>query len=213
GGIRNRGRSGSLRPGGAVESTIRDKKRGAAARAGVHHGIPWWAGARRWLRSNTFTPVWMTGRWRHRAVGYVVAVFLQVVAVALVVGLVQIFHAFPFPAALPILAVVVVALSWGAGPSLLATLVGALLLGVLIVPHVFSVGLNPDEDVAGIVLYAIVGVTISVSAGHTARARRSAEALARQMQTIFDVVPDPLDINHAQGAPVRLNRPGHQMLG
>ena len=93
-----------------MESTLRDKKPGAAATAGVRHGIPWYAGARRWLRANTFTPAWMTGRWRHRAVGYVVAAFLQVVAVALVVGLVQIFHTFPFPAALPILAGMVVIL-------------------------------------------------------------------------------------------------------
>src|SRR3954447_8004356 len=142
---------------------MRDKKSGAAATAGVHHGISWWAGARRWLLANTFAPARLTGGWGHPAVGYVVAVFLQVVALAVVAGLVQIFRGFPFPGALPILALVVAALSWGTGPSLLATLVGALLLVVLIPAPGFSAGLSHVEDVAGIVLYTVIGVTISVS--------------------------------------------------
>ena len=155
----------------------------------------------------------MAGGWGHPAVSYVVAVLLQMVALAVVVGLVQIFHGFPFPGALPILAVVVVALSWGTGPSLVATLVGALLLIVLILPPGFSVELSHVEDVAGIVLYAMIGVTISVSVGHSARARRGAEALASQVQSIVDVVPDPLAIHDAQGAIVRLNRSGQQVWG
>jgi PAS domain S-box-containing protein len=196
-----------------VEGTIRDKQPGAAGTAGVPHGIPGWAGARGWLLANTFTPAWMTGRWRHPAASYVVAVVLQVVALAVVVGLVQILPGFPFPGALPILAVVVAALGWGTGPSLLATLVGALLLVVLILPPGFSVGLDHVEDVAGIVLYTMIGVTISISAGHSARARRGAEALAGQVQSIVDVVPDPLAIHDAQGAIVRLNRAGQQVWG
>src|SRR5256714_1217862 len=155
----------------------------------------------------------MAGGWGHPAVSYVVAVLLQMVALAVVVGLVQIFHGFPFPGALPILAVVVVALSWGTGPSLVATLVGALLLTALIRPPGLSVELSHVEDVAGIVLYAMIGVTISVSVGHSARARRGAEALAGQVQSIVDVVPDPLAIHDAQGAIVRLNRSGQQVWG
>src|SRR5437588_844240 len=145
-------------------------------------GIPLrgWAGARGWLLANTFTPAWMTGGWRHPAVSYVVAVLLQVVALSMVVGLVQIFPGFPFAGALPILAVVVAALGWGTGPSLLATLVGALLLVVLMLPPGFSAGLSHVEDVARIVLYTMIGVTIGVSVGHSARARRRARGLAGQ---------------------------------
>ena len=66
--------------------------------------MPRRAGALRWLAAHTFTPSWLSGWWRHPAVGYVVAALLQVVALAVVVGLVQVFHRFPFPEALPLLA-------------------------------------------------------------------------------------------------------------
>src|SRR5690348_10863698 len=77
-----------------------------------------------WLVGHTFAPPWLTGRWAHPAVGYVAAVLLQAIVVTGLVGLVRLFPSFQFHEAVLILVVLVMALSWGVGPSLLATVAG-----------------------------------------------------------------------------------------
>src|SRR5947209_13109486 len=75
-----------------------------------------------WLVGHTFAPSWLTGRWAHPAVGYLAAVLLQVITVTGLTELVRLFPSFQFQEAVVILVILVVALNWGTGPSLLATL-------------------------------------------------------------------------------------------
>src|SRR5579871_4210077 len=105
--------------------------RGLASREGA---------LRRWLLANTFAPTWLPGRWRHPLVGYLLAVLLVLAAVGVDGALAQSLPAFAFSGLVPILAIAAVALSWGAGPSLLATILGAFLLYYIVVPPRFTWG-------------------------------------------------------------------------
>src|SRR5207248_2535339 len=110
------------------------------------HAEDVWETARHWLVTHTFAPPWLSGRWTHPAIGYLAAVLLQVITVMCVVVLVRLFPSFQFQAALVILCIVVVALNWGMGPSLLATVMGGALLVFLLLPPLFSPVITRIED-------------------------------------------------------------------
>src|SRR5579875_1697301 len=102
------------------------------------HRTPGLADARRWFVTHTFTPPWLRGPWSHPIVGYLVAVALQGAAAGLTLLLLALYPAFVYPGLLTILVVACVALAWGAGPSLLATLLGVVLLQFVVLPPVLS---------------------------------------------------------------------------
>src|SRR5260221_5851246 len=77
------------------------------------------------------------------------------------------------------LAVLVVALNWGLGPSVLATFVGNGLLLFLRVSPLFSLGMVHPADVLGVCLSLGVGLTVSVLTSHMQRARRHADVFLR----------------------------------
>lgn len=81
---------------------------------------------------------WLSGRWAHPAIGYLVAVLLQIIVVTCLVALIRLFPSFQFQEAVLILNMLVVAITWGVGPSLLATLWGGVLLLFLFLPPAFT---------------------------------------------------------------------------
>ena len=85
---------------------------------------------------------------------------------------------FALQGSLLILGMVVVALAWGAGPSLVATLVGTALLELLVVPPYASRLLQGMADSRSGVVALLVGCSISLIAGQRGRARRQAEEWA-----------------------------------
>src|SRR6266568_5921693 len=172
-----------------------------------------WLTIRHWLVAHTFAPPFLTGRWSHPAVGYLLAVLLQVVTVTGLVELIRLFPSFQFQEVLLILVVLVVALTWGAGPGLLATLVGAVLLTFLLLPPVFSLMIVRIEDVLDLLVYLAVGLAVSLLSSQVQRARRATEGLRRRLDTIIEAFPDALSIHDAAGRSVRLNRAAHQLLG
>jgi signal transduction histidine kinase len=89
-------------------------------------------------------------------------------------------QAFPYRGALSFLVVVLVALRWGGGPSLLTTLVGAALLHYFLLPSQGAWSLGAPQTVATLVFLS-VGLSISVLTSRTERARRMAQAaMARE---------------------------------
>lgn len=159
---------------------------------------------RSWFVSNTFSPAFMTGKWSHPLAGYLVAIVLQVVAVIVTFLLIRVYPAFRFAGALVILEGLFVALTWGAGPNVIATFVGAILLLFLLPPASFSQAVA-QEDILGIFLYVGVGLVVSVLASRRELARRSAEDLRARLETIIEAIPDPLFIYNAQGKSIRRN--------
>src|SRR5258708_17829614 len=80
------------------------------------------------------------GPWSHPVFGYLTAFLLPFAAVTAIALLVQGFPAFRFQGVLVILVVLVVALNWGLGPSVLATFFRTVLLLFLPLSPLFSLG-------------------------------------------------------------------------
>ncbi|MFL5625045.1 MAG: ATP-binding protein [Ktedonobacteraceae bacterium] len=178
-----------------------------------------WQSALHWLLNHSFSPSWLPHSLRHPVVGYIIAILLQLIAIFLTLLLVQVYPAFLFSGLLGIMAIALVALNWGAGPSLMATLVGVILLDYLILEPRFSWALDGQSLVA-MLLFLLVGLTLSITASRFERTRRSAETLATslitertRLEAVIETVPDAISIHDAQGTIVRLNKMGLQNTG
>ena len=173
-----------------------------------------WQELPRWVQTNTLAPQWLPQAWRRPLLGYLVALVLEVVVVS-----VTFFLLHPLPSfglqALMVLGVLVVALTCGAGPGILATLVGAVLLdGFVLFPHLS----RPVENIC-VVLVVLVGFSISLIAGQHSRARRQTEELAcslsaekaiselesQRLRTLLDVLPAAVGMINAQGQLLEVN--------
>lgn len=173
----------------------------------------------RWIAANTLTPPRMMGRWPQPAASYLASALIQVIAVIAAAAILQVFPTFRFPEALPILAVVLIALTWGAGPGILATLVGVALLDLFILSPSFDVSLAQAEDVAGILLLLVIGLVISAVAGQTARLRQESQssaqeatARANELEAIFAAMTDGVYVNNARGDLLRTNPAGQFLV-
>jgi PAS domain S-box-containing protein len=198
---------------------------GSAGRAkempALHTGRPllvllvgkFWSKLYRWFRMNSFSPRWLPEPLRHPAVGYLAALLIEAAAVFGSLLLVLWCPEFAFKAMLPVLAVILVALSWGAGPGLLATLWGALLLDIFILPPIVAWDNGGGNDLFSLLLFLMAGSLISAVAGQNSWSRRRAEAMARSLQeeqtrtererlrlrTLFNFLPAPVGMVDAQG--------------
>src|SRR5205809_6706318 len=97
---------------------------------------PFWRVLISWFLTHSFTPQWLPEPWNHPIIGYIVAIFSQFIAVIFTMLLTQLFPSYTSTGLLEVLAVALVALNWGAGPSMIATLAGAVLINFFIeIPH------------------------------------------------------------------------------
>jgi signal transduction histidine kinase len=138
------------------------------------------------MLTNTFVPTRLPERWRRPAAGFVLAALLQLVAICVSWVLVSHFPSFSFPEALPLLAVALVALSWGAAPGLMVALLGVVLLEVVVLPGTAHGGVQSTDDVLEIGISLAVGGVIVIVASHAERARRQArrDALAAEARAL-----------------------------
>jgi signal transduction histidine kinase len=119
--------------------------------------------------------------------------------------LVHVFPGFHFLGVLPFLLILGVALTWGLGPAVLATVLGALLQGAL----VLEVPLSADSaDLVGTSLILIAGGATSIVASQAERRRRLLAAERAQLAAIVDLLPDPLSVWNMRGMADRVNRAG-----
>lgn len=161
----------------------------------------------------------MPARLRQPLLGYLLAVLMELLAVSVTVLLIALFSPFNFRAILMISCVVVIALGWGAGPGLWATLVGTFLIDYALIPPTFSWAPANPADVLGLGFYAVVGVSFSLLVSRTERARRQTEALAqhlaeaqaksesdyRHLRSVLEVLPVGVFIADATGRLLETN--------
>jgi PAS domain S-box-containing protein len=159
-----------------------------------------------WFQENTFAPGFLSGVWANPALGYLVALVFQLVISIAILMLMHFYPSFRFPSVPLILVILLVALGWGAGPSIVALLIGSAFLLFFVLPPIFSLSIAQSEDVIGIGLYLAVGLTISIFATRTERARRTSEQLRLRLDTIIDAIPDSLTIYDAEGRRIQQNR-------
>jgi PAS domain S-box-containing protein len=183
------------------------------------HCLSFWRAFQRWWLEDTFSPVWLPGRWRSLLVGYLAAVALQAILVVLSFLLFQAFPTFAFAGVLHVAAIALVALHWGAGPSLMATLVGVLLLRFAALPPSLAWNHDTLQAVVEMLLFLLAGILISVIASHNQRARLNAEHLSvtlaveqAHLNAIIEAIPDVVALIAPDGSLVRLNYAGKQAL-
>ncbi len=175
-------------------------------------GVAHWRDLRQWLGASTFTPSWLPDRWGHPLVGYLMAVLLQAAATIVTLLLIDTVQPFLFPSLLATFIVALVALTWGAGPSLLATLVGAVLVHVLLLPPLLDhAGKRPGQPVAG-ALFVVVGISISIAVSQTERARRDARALAGRLDAVIEAVMDGVIVYDDEARVERINAPLRRLV-
>jgi signal transduction histidine kinase len=110
---------------------------------------------------------------RHPFTGFTLAALLEVAASAVTLLLAHAVPTFSFYGAVHILVVALVALTFGAAPSLLAALVGAAALELVVLPQITG-GLAHPIDVVETMVFLIVGGVIAVISSNTELARRRA---------------------------------------
>ncbi|HKV57491.1 MAG TPA: histidine kinase dimerization/phospho-acceptor domain-containing protein, partial [Ktedonobacteraceae bacterium] len=159
-----------------------------------------------WFQENTFAPNFLKGAVAHPALGYLVAFVFQAVISAGLFVLVHAYPSFRFPSVPLILVILLVAFGWGAGPGILALLIGAITLIIFILLPIFALQIEHTSYIIGIGFYAVVGLAISIFASNTERARRTSEQLRLRLDTIIDAIPDSLTIYDAEGRCVQQNR-------
>ena len=148
----------------------------------------------------------LSGTWSQPIFGYFVACLGQLI---IVVGLLALFHTYPsfrFVEGPLILFILLVALGWGAGPSIVALLVGAILLMFFVFPPTLSFNIGQPSELIELLLYIAVGLTISILASNTERARRTSEQLRLRLDTIIDAIPDLIVLYDPQGRRIQQNR-------
>lgn len=172
---------------------------------------------RHWFVLSTFTPAWMPAQLCHPVFSYLIALFLQTMAVLATFYLDRGLQNFVFPGSLEVLAIALIALSWGVGPSVISTLVGACLLDYMLLPPQFSWAIQDPRDIYQLLLFVLIGLAISIIASRTESARRHAEHLAHsltreraRLEAIIDTVPDVVAIYDKRGQLVQSNDHGDQ---
>jgi signal transduction histidine kinase len=129
-------------------------------------------------------------------VGYLVAVVLILLAIALEMAVAPFYnHVEIAGGVLVFLAILFIGIHWGAGPSLLATLLGTMLLYCLVYPPLFGLTLKDLLDMVQASLVLFGGVLVTQSAQHREIQRRAAERRAaeaeqtqRRLQTVLETL-------------------------
>jgi signal transduction histidine kinase len=135
-----------------------------------------------WLEANTFIPPWLPSRWHRKRFGYSVAALAQVVMTLVTWLLLHLYPTFSFVGILNFLVVALIALSWGAVPALVATVVGAVSLEALLVLPPFTWPTHPAGELVEISLFLVAGLIAAVGASRTEGARRHAVRKHAQAQ-------------------------------
>lgn len=193
---------------------------------GVREGI------HRWLRDAAYTPAWLPRPWSHPAIGYFVAVVLPALASVITLFLVIIYPAFALTGTIGILSIVAIAIFWGTGPGLLATVVGAITLNFFVFSPHFSWSSRTDHFVETL-FFLLAGIAISLMTSRIEKLRAQATTshqeaeLARshlqtlfalsteragQLEAIFDAITDGVFIVAAHDAVPQMNRAARKLL-
>jgi signal transduction histidine kinase len=127
-------------------------------------------------------------------VGYLVAVVLQVLVALISCLVLLVFPAYAFHGIKEVLTVALIAVSWGAGPAVLAAFVGLALEEGVVLPVQAAESRLTTSDLAEGALFLGVGICITVVAATTERSRRLAvEARAAERATVLLQAQDRMD--------------------
>jgi K+-sensing histidine kinase KdpD len=116
--------------------------------------------------------------------GYLAAILTPVGIIILTLLLLHLIPAFPFLGTPMVLAILGVALLWGTGPGLFATLWGTVLLYFIIIPPSFSWSIITFEYIFETCLFLAIGITISLVTSRIERVRAEAVAARSEIEEL-----------------------------
>ena len=179
----------------------------------LHAALSAGQGLTPWLQTNTSAPHWLPARWRHPWISYLLALGMSAFFASITLLLTYLFPALNPRGVLLIGGIVLVALTWGAGPSLLATFFSVWLLESVVLPPHFS--WQPSQPSAWVDggLHLVSWMGVSLLASQSGWARRRAEALAgslsaakassdlerQHLRTLLEVLPVPVVMVDSEG--------------
>ena len=146
----------------------------------------------RWMHDHTTIPFWQPRQLRRAWASYLAGVLIILIALAIVVGLVQLLTSFEFPQALLLLATVMIGFVWGAGPGIVATLVCTLSAGFLETYASWDLAFRSDEDYLGVVLLLVVGMVLNLMVAREFDLRGRAEEASARMDRFLHLVSHEL---------------------
>src|SRR5215472_1115011 len=198
--------SPSVRPTGTPEPS-------GQSRPGIN-----WQRIRQVMRKSAFSPNWLPVPWRFPVVGYVAAVCLIGMALLLTMLLKGVFPTFALQGLLALLVILLVALLWGTGPGLVATLVGAVLFNFFILPPPFTWSFFLLQSILETIMFLVIGIAISLivsrieyARAQVAREKAHAAVQARQLSILFEAVPDAITVVDREGRIVRTNESARKL--
>src|SRR5258708_31366697 len=161
----------------------------------------------------------MPTRWRSPFIGYLIAVLSQTLAALLTVLIMHIFPTIKVLGLLEIQTIVLVALGWGAGPSLLATLLGAIFLDVFLLPPYNSWMITGTTTSFTFIFFLSIGLSISLFTSRVNSARRLAAQFAssltleqESLNKVIENIPDMVIIYDQTGKLIQLNRAAQTLM-
>jgi signal transduction histidine kinase/PAS domain-containing protein len=171
------------------------------------------------LQRNSFTPRFLPPQLQHPVAGYVSVVLLQIAILGARFWLARLFPPTHLVEILQILIVVLVSLTWGMAPGILATVLGTGLFLYLIAPTSLLFDAIHVQDVFEVCLYTIAGLTVSLLASLTQRARNEAEyaqqqatARANELEATFEAMTDGVIVYDDQGRMVHINSAYRELI-
>ncbi len=132
---------------------------------------------------------WPVRETRRSFVGYVAAFLLSNVTLTITILMVRFFPRFAYPGILNILGILIIALLWGAGPSLFATLLEALLLNLVFLTPEFAWSFFSLTHWVDTVTFLLIGLLISIIASRVERARAQAVLAWQRLHDLFMQAP------------------------
>lgn len=166
-----------------------------------------------WLRTHTYAPLRLPARWRHPLIGYAAGTLLAGGALVPAYFLSAAFPGFDFPSALSYLVIVGVALIWGIGSGLCASLISALGINYFILAPHLAWNLSAVTDLAGfIVSFATFGA-ISAIASLAEGRRRQLVMRQERLEALQAVTAALAAVSTPEEVAAVMRREGARALG
>ncbi len=120
-------------------------------------------------------------RWRHPLLGYVIAIVLAGLTILCSLYWQHLLVHFIFPGILSVLAILLVALFWGAGPALVTLALSTLALDYFFVPPIKQMQLDNWQGELQLLPFVISGLAIALITAQRERARLRALATEQEL--------------------------------
>jgi signal transduction histidine kinase len=129
-------------------------------------------------------------KWRQPLVGYLSVLPLLAITLLLTLAIKRVVTDFAYPSSVWMLAVVVVALIWGVGPTVLMIVLGLLSLDLLFILPADKLSMTRWPNIIQQLPYVIAGLGVAVITSQLDRSRRRAQVVGQHLQEYADELED-----------------------